>query len=176
MNPRNERIRARYITLITDEGEKIENIETAEAIKMAYDKGLDLVLVAPKVQPPVAKIMDWGKYQYEITKKEQLSRKKQKSLEQKEIRLRPKTDIHDLQIKMKKIKEFLEKGHKVKIVMMFRGREAAYINKGKENMNKIVEEFKDIAEPEDKMSYQFKRLSITISPLEEKNKDETKNP
>lgn len=150
--------------LITDEGKKIDEIETKKAIEMAYDRGLDLVLVSPNSTPPVAKIMDWGKYKYELTKKQQQNKKQQKTAELKEIRLRPKTDTHDLEVKIKKIRKFLEKGHKVKITMMFRGREATYLDKGKESMNKLVGDLSDISEPEDKMSYQFKRLSITIRP------------
>jgi len=165
LNPRNEKIRAPFVMLITDKGEKIDRIETKEALKMAYDKGLDLVLVAPTAKPPVAKIMDWGKYKYKLTKKQQLTRKQQKKIELKEIRIRPKIGIHDLEIKFKKIKEFLEKGYKVKIVMLFRGREAAYVDKGKETINKMIEDLKDIAQPEDKMNYQFKRLSITLAPI-----------
>lgn len=141
LNPRNEFIRAPYVTLITHEGQKIDNCKKEDALKLAYDQGLDLVLVAPNINPPVAKIMDWGKYRYELLKKEQQQKKLQKSAELKEIRLRPKTDQHDLDIKLEKIKEFLAKGHKVKIVMVFKGREAAYLNKGKESMNQIISKF-----------------------------------
>jgi len=151
--------------LITDAGEKIENCETQKALQMAYDQELDLVLVAPNTNPPVAKIMDWGKHKYELTKREQSNKKQQKAAELKEIRIRPKIDSHDLEIKLKKAKEFLEKGHKVKIVMMFRGREVVYKNKGEESIYKIIEELKEIAEPEDRMSFQFKRLSITLAPI-----------
>ncbi len=164
-NPRNEGIRCPYITLITDDGEKIDNCETKKALQMAYDKGLDLVLVAPGINPPVAKIMDWGKYKYELTKKLQQNKKQQKQAELKEIRLRPQTDIHDREIKLKKAEEFLNKGHKVKIVMMFRGREAMYIDRGKETINKIIDDLKSISQIEDHISYQFKRLSVTLTPV-----------
>lgn len=163
--PRNEAIRAPFVTLITSEGEKIDGCSKGEALKMAYDQGLDLVLVAPNVNPPVAKIMDWGKYRYELLKKEQQQKKQQKNVELKEIRFRPKTDKHDLEIKMNKIKEFLNKGHKVKIAMIFKGREAAYLEKGKASMNEIINSLSEIAKPEDRITYQFKRLSVTLSPV-----------
>jgi translation initiation factor IF-3 len=163
--PKNEGIRVPHVTLISDEGEKIENCDTKEALKMAYDRGLDLVLVAPNINPPVAKIMDWGKYKYELSKKLEQSKKQSKIIELKEIRLRPKTDSHDIEIKLKKIKEFLEKGHKVKITMMFKGREAAFINKGRDSMNSIISSLAELAKQEEQLKYQFKRLSTTLAPI-----------
>jgi len=139
---------------------------------MAYDSGLDLVLVAPSLNPPVAKIMDWGKYKYELSKKQEQSKKLSKTVEIKEMRLRPKTDAHDLEIKLKKIREFLEKGHKVKLTMMFRGREAAFIDKGKESMSGMIKSLEELAKIEEPLKYQFKRLSATLSPI---NKQGTKN-
>jgi len=165
LHKKNEEIRVPFITLVTDEGEKIENCPTSEALKNAYDKGLDLVLVAPNINPPVAKIMDWGKYKYEQTKKLEQNKKSQKSTELKEIRLRPKTGPHDLEIKIKKMREFIEKGHKVKLSMMFKGREAAYLDKGKESLNSIINQLSDISATEDRIAYQFKRLSVTLSPI-----------
>jgi len=166
-NPRNHEIRVPFVTLIDNEGEKIDNCPTSEALKMAYDQDLDLVLVAPNLNPPVAKIMDWGKVRYELLKREQQQKKLQKSIEMKEIRLRPKTDSHDLEIKFNKIKEFLAKGHKVKITMIFKGREAAYLNRGRESMNEIISKLADIAKPDDRLVYQFKRLSVTLSPIKQ---------
>jgi len=162
---KNEEIRAPFITLIQEDGERIENCETRKALELAYDKGLDLVLVAPQLNPPVAKIMDWGKYKYEQTKKTEKSKKAQKVLEIKEIRLRPKTSQHDLDIKIRKIREFIEKGHKVKITMIFRGREAAFIDRGKETLNEVISKLVDISKVEDKISYQGKRLSTTLAPI-----------
>lgn len=169
-SPRNEAIRAPFVTLVTPEGQKIDNCSREEALKMAYDQGLDLVLVAPHLNPPVAKIMDWGKYRYELLKKEQQQKKLQKAAELKEIRLRPKTDQHDLTIKFNKIREFLEKGHKVKITMVFKGREVAYLNKGRESMNEIVNRLSEIAKPDDRIVYQFKKLSVTLSPIKQESK------
>jgi len=170
LNPRNEAIQSSFVTVITPEGEKIDNCKKEDAIKMAYDQGLDLVLVAPQLNPPIAKIMDWGKYRYEQLKKEQQHKKMQKSAEMKEMRLRPKTDQRDLDIKINKIKEFLSKGHKVKISMLFKGREAAYLNKGRESMEDIIRKLSEIAKPEDSITYQFKRLSVTISPINQESK------
>jgi translation initiation factor IF-3 len=165
LHKRNEQIRVPYVTLINDEGERIENCPTSDALKIADDKGLDLVLVAPNLNPPVAKIMDWGKYKYETLKKQQEHKKLQKIAELKEIRLRPKTGPHDLEIKIKKTREFLEKGHKVKIAMLFKGREAAYLDKGRLSLNELIQQLSDISKMEDRISYQFKRLSVTLSPI-----------
>lgn len=172
LHKKNEEIKAPFVTLVTEDGEKIENCPTSEALKTAYDSGLDLVLVAPNLNPPVAKIMDWGKYKYEQTKKLEQSKKGQKSAELKEIRLRPKTGPHDLEIKMKKMREFLEKGHKVKMSMMFKGREAAYLNNGREALMSIISKLSDISTVDDKVSYQFKRLSVTLSPIKQDVKKE----
>ncbi|MBI2448186.1 translation initiation factor IF-3 [Candidatus Microgenomates bacterium] len=165
LHRKNEDIKVPFVVLITDTGEKKDKIPTREALEMAYDRGMDLVLVADTTTPPIAKIMDWGKYKYEQTKKEQQNRKAQKIAEIKEIRLRPKTGTHDLEVKMGKIKEFLAKGHKVKISMVFRGREAMYLDKGKENLKKLIADIANIAQPESYPSYQFKRLSVTLIPI-----------
>lgn len=180
LHRKNEEIRVPFVTLITDDGERLENLPTPKALEMAYDKGLDLVLVAPNINPPVAKIMDWGKYKYEALKKLQENKKTQKIAELKEIRLRPKTSPHDLEIKTRKIREFLEKGHKVKVAMFFKGREAAYLEKSKIEFNEIIASLSDISKIEDKISYQFKRLTVTLIPLpqgqkKEKENDETQN-
>lgn len=168
--PKNEGIRVPIITLITDEGEKIENCDTKEALRMAREIELDLVLVAQNTNPPVAKIMDWGKYKYELSKKLEQSKKQSKIAELKEIRLRPKTDAHDIGIKMKKIREFLEKGHKVKITMMFRGREAAFIDKGRASMSEIITSLSEFSKQEEPLKYQFKRLSATLAPIPQQQK------
>ncbi len=165
LHRKNEEIRVSYVVLITDKGEKLENTPTAEAQKMAYDKGLDLVLVSENSTPPIAKLMDWGKYKYEQTKKDQENRKAQKTADLKEIRLRPKTGPHDIGVKLNKIKEFLTKGHKVKLTMVFRGREAMYLDKGRESLKKLIADVADIAQVETYPSYQFKRLSVTLMPL-----------
>lgn len=166
--PKNEEIRLPFVTLVTETGEKFENYRTGDALKMAYDSGLDLVLVAPNINPPVAKIMDWGKYKYELSKKQEQSKKLSKIAEMKEIRLRPKTDTHDLEIKLKKIREFLEKGHRVKMTMIFRGREVAFLDKGRASLNGLINSLSETAKIEEPLKYQFKRLSTTLAPLEKK--------
>ena len=170
LHPKNAEIRVPFVTLVTADGEKIENCETKKALQMAYDDGLDLILVAPNANPPVARIMDWGKYKYEQQKKEEQNKKGQKNLEIKEIRLRPQTGQHDLEIKINKIREFLEKGHKVKITMMFRGREVAYLDKGKQSLNNLIGSLNDIAKPDDRLTFQFKKLSVTLSPTKQEIK------
>lgn len=130
---------------------------------MAYEADMDLVLMS--MNPPIAKIMDYGKYKYEQTKKDQQNKKAQKVAEIKEIRLRPKTDTHDIQIKMSKIREFLEKGHKVKLTMMFRGREAMFLDKGKAAIQELIASVSDISQIEGTPVYMGKRLSAMLTPI-----------
>jgi translation initiation factor IF-3 len=165
LHPKNAEITVPFVTLVTSDGERIEQCETKRALQMAYDDGLDLILVAPSATPPVARIMDWGKYKYEQQKKDEQNKKTKKNLEIKEIRLRPQTGQHDLEIKINKVKEFLEKGHKVKITMMFRGREVAYLDKGKQSLNNLINQLADISKPDDRLTFQFKKLSVTLSPV-----------
>jgi translation initiation factor IF-3 len=167
---RNQEIRVPFVTLINENGEKTENCPTQEALNIAREQELDLVLVAPNVQPPVAKIMDWGKYKYELSKKAEQNKKLSKIADLKEVRLRPKTDHHDLEIKMKKIRDFIEKGHKVKMVMVFRGREVAFLERGKNAFHELIGKVSDIARIEDKISFQFKRLSVTLMPHKSEQK------
>ena len=162
---KNESIRFPRITLITDTGEKIEDIATADALKMTYDRGFDLVLVNNNPDTPIAKMLDYGKFKYEQTKKLQLQKKQNKVAEIKEIRLRPKTGQHDIDIKVKKIREFIERGHKVKLVMMFRGREAMFVDRGKEAMRGIITSLADVAMIESSLSYQMKRLTVVLQPV-----------
>ena len=169
-HPKNAEIRVPFVTLVTADGDRIENCETKKALQIAYDDGLDLILVAPNATPPVARIMDWGKYKYEQQKKEEQNKKSQKNLETKEIRLRPQTGQHDMEIKINKIREFLEKGHKVKVTMMFRGREVAYLDKGKQSLNGLIEKLSDISKPDDRLTFQFKKLSVTLSPTKQEIK------
>ena len=163
---KNQEIRVPFVTLITDSGEKIDSCPIADALKKAYDIDLDLVIVSSNVTPPIAKIMDWGKYKYELSKKQEQSKKLSKAIEIKEMRIRPKTDSHDIEIKLKKIKEFIEKGHKVKVVMMFRGRENAFLDRGRESMMVIIKSLSEIAKTEEPLKYQFKRLSTTLAPAQ----------
>lgn len=124
---------------------------------------MDLVEIAPTAKPPVCKIMDYGKYIYELQKKEKEAKKKQHVIEVKEIRLRPKTDDHDLMTKLRHAREFLEKKNKVKFTVFFRGREMAYQDMGKEILEKVMEELSDIAKPEGQPKMEGRRMFLVMS-------------
>ncbi len=132
---------------------------------MANDRGLDLVEVAPDADPSVCRIMDFGKYRYEQTKKEKISRKHQHSIKVKEIRLHPNIDPHDLIIKEKKAREFLETGHKVKLSIRFRGRQMAHPEFGHEVLNLIVEKVKDVGAVEMRPKMIGRNMTLMIGPL-----------
>jgi len=124
----NERIRSKEVRLIDDVGENHGVVPTLTALKMAQDADLDLVIISPNQDPPVAKIMNYGKYKYELEKKAKEAKKKQHTVEIKEIKVRYKIDTHDYQVRLKNIKKFIEQGNKVKIVVMLRGREMQHSN------------------------------------------------
>ena len=135
----NGRIRVREVRLIDEKGEQRGIVATAEAMRIAGDLGLDLVEVSPNANPPVCKLLDYGKYKFDQDKKSKESKKKQKTLRLKEIRMQPKIDKHDLQFKTKHVKDFLEEGFKVKVTIRFRGRELAHKELGKVVLDRILD-------------------------------------
>ncbi len=143
--PINGQIRAKEVQLIGDNGEKIGVISLNEALEKAEEKNLDLVLVAPNANPPVCKIMNYGKYKFEQAKKEKEAKKKQKSFEIKEIRVTPNIEEHDFSFKSKNAKKFIQDGNKVKITVRFRGREVNNSKAGELVLNKFIEDMSDIA-------------------------------
>ncbi len=143
--PINGQIRAKEVQLIGDNGEKIGVISLNEALEKAEEKNLDLVLVAPNANPPVCKIMNYGKYKFEQAKKEKEAKKKQKSFEVKEIRVTPNIEEHDFSFKSKNAKKFIQDGNKVKITVRFRGREVNNSKAGEVVLNKFIEDMSDIA-------------------------------
>ena len=161
--PINEQIRAREVQLIDEQGEKRGVISLNEALDLAYEKKLDLVLVAPNAQPPVCKIMNYGKYKFEQTKREKEAKKKQKVLEVKEIRITPNIEQHDFEFKVKNARKFIEDGNKVKITVRFRGRELNYVKLGEDNLNKFIEALSDIASPEKKAVLEGKNMFIILA-------------
>lgn len=161
--PINGQIRAREVQLIGDEGEKLGVVSLKEALEIAEEKKLDLVLVAPNSKPPVCKIMNYGKYKFEQAKKEKEARKKQKVLETKEIRVTPNIEQHDFEFKSKNARKFLEDGNKVKITVKFRGRELNYVKLGEEALNKFVEDLSDIASLEKKPLLEGKNMFIILA-------------
>ena len=141
----NEQIRAREVQLISDNGEKLGTLAINKALEIAEEKKLDLVLVAPNSVPPVCKIMDYGKYKFEQSKREKEAKKKQKVQETKEIRITPNIEEHDFNFKAKNIRKFIEDGNKVKITVRFRGREVNNVKMGENVLNKFVENLQDVA-------------------------------
>lgn len=141
----NEQIRDKEVRLIGEDGEQLGIMSAKEAQKLAEEAGLDLVKIAPTAKPPVCKIVDYGKYKYEQTRKEKEAKKKQKVIDVKEIRLSPNIDTNDLNTKVNAARKFLSKGDKVKVTLRFRGREMAHMNSSKHILDDFAEELKDVA-------------------------------
>ncbi len=160
----NNRIRAREVRLIGDDGEQVGVISLQEAMGIAAERNLDLVEVAPNANPPVCRLMDYGKFRYEQSKKEREARKHQKQTELKEVRLRPKTDTHDLEVKANQARRFIEAGDKVKFTVRFRGREMAHTNIGREILDQLAERLHDISIVENKPSLEGRAISLVLAP------------
>jgi translation initiation factor IF-3 len=141
----NEQIRDKEILLIGENGEKLGVMLTKDAMQMAKEAELDLVKIAPTAKPPVCKIIDYGKYRYELARKDKEAKKKQKVIEIKEVRLSPNIDTNDLNTKMGAARKFLEKGDKVKVTLRFRGREMAHMSKSRYILDDFAEKLSDIA-------------------------------
>jgi len=161
----NNKIRSSEVRLIDENGNQKGIVSIEKALDMAYDVGLDLIEISPNAKPPVCKILDFGKFKYEIEKQYKINKKKQHVIQVKEIRLRPNTDDHDLLTKLNKGQKFLENGDKLKVTLMFRGRE--FYNRkeaGKEILDRIVEILKDISVVDKPADWQGQRISIILSP------------
>ena len=141
----NEQIRDKEVRLIGADGEQLGIMSSRDAQKLAEEAGLDLVKIAPTAKPPVCKIIDYGKYRYEQARKEKEAKKKQKTVELKEIRLSPNIDTNDLNTKINSAKKFIEKGNKVKVTLRFRGREMAHMNQSKYILDDFAEALADVA-------------------------------
>ncbi len=137
-------------------------------MQLAADAGLDLVEISPNANPPVCKIMDFGKFKYEQQKRESEARKKQKVIEVKEVKFRPNTDTHDYDVKMKNVFKFLEKGDKVKVTLRFRGREMAHQNLGRELLERVAEDIKDLGKVENMPKMEGRQMIMMIGPLPQK--------
>ena len=144
----NERIKALDVQVIGSEGNNLGVMQLKQAIQMAKDEGLDLIEISPNANPPVCKIMDMGKYKYDLQKKANQAKKKQKIVSLKEIKLRPGTEIHDYNFKIKNAKKFISKGDKVKFTVKFKGREMQHVELGKNLMKRIIDDTKDIGKVE----------------------------
>lgn len=161
--PINEQIRANEIQVIDEQGQKLGVLSLQDALNLADEKKLDLVLVAPNNNPKVCKIMNYGKYKFEQSKKEKEARKKQKTFELKEIRITPNIDKHDFDFKAKNAQKFLEDGNKVKITVRFRGRELNYVKQGEQVLNQFIETLSEIAVAERKPVLEGKNLFIILA-------------
>ncbi|UHL93255.1 translation initiation factor IF-3 [Ligilactobacillus salivarius] len=164
----NEGIRARELRLISDNGDQLGVKTKQEALKMAEDANLDLVLVAPKAKPPVAKIMDYGKYRFEFQKKQREARKKQKVVNIKEVRLSPTIDTNDFNTKMKNARKFLSKGDKVKVSIRFKGRAITHKDIGRDVLNRFAEATEDVATVESKAKMDGRSMFLMLAPKTEK--------
>ncbi|MEQ8458795.1 MAG: translation initiation factor IF-3 [Sandaracinaceae bacterium] len=163
----NDRIRVPEVRVIGAEGEMLGIMATIDAKKLARSKELDLVEVNPKAQPPVCKVMDFGKYKYEESKKKRASRKAQVQVELKEVKLRPKTDEHDLEFKVKHARRFLEEGNKVKVTCRFRGREITHPETARRQLDYMMEQCIDIAIMEQQPRMEGRTMTCIIAPKQE---------
>lgn len=160
----NEAIRVREVRLIGSDGQQLGIVPTLEALRMAREQSVDLVEVAPLAKPPVCKILDYGKFKFEQEKNARESRKKQKALKLKEVRMQPKIEIHDLEFKTKHIREFLEQGSKVKVTIRFRGRELAHTERGKVVLDRILDMLETPVTIERKPMMEGRFMSMILSP------------
>ncbi|MGQ9546446.1 MAG: translation initiation factor IF-3 [Dehalococcoidia bacterium] len=170
--PTNNRIRARDVRLIGENGEQLGVVPLQKALQIARERGLDLVQVASMVSPPVCRILDYGKYKYEQTKKERKSKKSQRVGLLKEVRLRPKIEDHDLKAKIKTTMKLLEEGNKVRLVLRFRGREVIYPELGWKVLRKVTEAAKDMAVVSNSLT-DGHTIALVLSPVSQKKPKET---
>lgn len=161
----NQRIRAPQVRAIAPDGEQLGIIDVEVALQKAQDHGLDLVEVAPNADPPVCKIMDYGKFRYEESKKEHQRKKKQATVTLKEIKLRPKTEEHDLSHKVKQMKKFLEDDCKVKVTVMFRGREITHPEQARMLMDKVLEIVGDEGQIEQHPKFEGRNMTMIVAPV-----------
>ena len=161
----NERIRAPQVQVISDDGQNLGTLSTQEGINIAKQKGLDLIEISPNANPPVCKIIDIGKYKYDLQKKANKAKKKQKIVNLKEIKLRPVTEIHDYNFKIKNAQKFLSKGDKVKFTVMFKGREMQHTNLGHELMQRIIKDTKALGKVEVQPKFEGRQIVMIVQPL-----------
>ena len=160
----NERIKALDVQVIGSSGNNLGVMQLKQAIQLAKEEGLDLIEISPNANPPVCKIMYMGKYKYDLQKKANQAKKKQKVVSLKEIKLRPGTEIHDYNFKIKNAKKFITKGDKVKFTVKFKGREMQHVELGKDLMNRIIEDTKDIGKVETHPKFEGRQMIMIIQP------------
>lgn len=160
----NDRITAREVRVIDEEGEMLGVMSPQDALKIAQDKALDLIEIAPNAKPPTCKMMDYGKWKYENKKKAQVAKKKQTVISIKEIQIRPRTDDHDLETKMKNARKFLLAGDKVKVNLRYQGREMAHKEVGAKVLRRVIEKLGDLAVPEVEPKMEGRQLFVVMAP------------
>jgi len=161
----NERIRAAQVQVISNDGKNLGTLSTQEAINIAKQKGLDLIEISPNANPPVCKIIDIGKYKYDLQKKANKAKKKQKIINLKEIKLRPVTEIHDYNFKIKNAQRFLSKGDKVKFTVLFKGREMQHTHLGHELMQRIINDITAVGKVEVQPKLEGRQIIMVAQPL-----------
>lgn len=171
----NERIRVPEVRLIDEKGNQVGIVATQEALRMAKDRGLDLMEVSPDSRPPVCKICDYGKFKYEKKKKENLAKKKQTVIKIKELQLRPNTEKHDLETKSKHAREFLDEGDKVKFTVRFRGREIAHSEAAIKVMRELAEQLSDVSTLETEPKMDGRKMFMILAPVKKKASIAEKN-
>ena len=159
----NEQIRDKEVRLIGENGEQLGIVSSKEALRVAEEAELDLVKIAPKAEPPVCKIIDYGKYKYEMVRKEKEAKKKQKTVELKEIRMSPNIDTNDLNTKINSAKKFLTKGDRVKVTLRFRGREMAHMQQSKGILDEFAKAVEEIAVVEKAPKVEGRNMSIVLA-------------
>ena len=164
----NERIRALDVQVISSDGSNLGVLPLKKAIELAKQEDLDLIEISPNANPPVCKIMDYGKYKYEQQKRESEARKNQKIIEVKEIKFRPGTDTHDYEVKMRSVTKFLEKGDKVKITLRFRGREMAHQELGRELLERVAADIEGFGKIENIPKMEGRQMTMMIGPTSSK--------
>jgi translation initiation factor IF-3 len=160
----NERIRAIDVQVIGSDGNNLGTFPLNKAIELAKDEGLDLIEISPNANPPVCKIMDMGKYKYDLQKKANIAKKKQKTVSLKEIKLRPGTDVHDYNFKIKNAKKFLTKKDKVKFTVKFKGREMQHVQLGRDLMKRIIEDTKEVGKIETHPKFEGRQMIMIVQP------------
>ena len=161
----NERIRSPQVQVISNDGKNLGTLPTQEAINIAKQKGLDLIEISPNANPPVCKIIDIGKYKYDLQKKANKAKKKQKIINLKEIKLRPVTEIHDYNFKIKNAQKFLTKGDKVKFTVRFKGREMQHTHLGDKLMQRIINDTASLGKVEIQPKFEGKQIIMVVQPL-----------
>lgn len=157
-------IRVREVRVVSEDGEQLGVMATPEALQLAEEKGLDLVEVAPNERPPVCRFMDYGKYKYQRSKRQQQAKKKQKVILVKEIKLRPKTEEHDYQFKTQHVRRFLQDGQKAKVTIVFRGREMAHTELGRRILDRVMVDMEEVATVEQMPKQEGRNMTMVLAP------------